>query len=97
VNGILNDKLPLEKILRELYTAQQCSFFMEDAMDKIMNRYSLSEEHAIELVKLLIEKKLISSKSFLQATFLRPMNIHWFPIVLSAKAIKLLKENSADS
>jgi carbamate kinase len=98
MTGIANlDKLCLEKLLRELYTAQQCSFFMEDAMDKIINRFSLSEEQAIELTKLLMEKKLISTKSFLPATFLRPRNIHRFPIVLSAKAINLLKESSADS
>ncbi len=97
MTNIVKDRLPLEKLLRELYTAQQCSFFMEDAMNKIMNRFSLSEEQAIELTKLLMEKELISTKSFLPAAFLRPRNIRSFPIVLSTKAINLIKESSADS
>ncbi len=91
------DKLCLQKILRELYTAQKCSFFMENTMDKIMSQFSLSEQQAIQLAKLLMEKELISTKAFLPAVFLRTQNIHNFPIVLSTKAINLLKESSTDN
>ncbi len=90
-------QLNITKLLRELYTAQQCSFFMEDAMKKIMDRYYLSEHQAIELARLLMKEELITTKGFLPDVFLRPQYIHNFPIVLSAKAIKLLRENSADN
>jgi len=92
MNSSLNQaKLPLRKLLGELYTAQQCSFFMENGMNRIMHKFALSEEQAIDLVKLLIKDKLISTKFFLPAAFLCPQNIHHFPILLSTKAIKLLK------
>lgn len=90
-------QLNLTKLLRELYNAQQCSFFMEDAMKKIIEQFCLSEQQAIKLVGLLIKEELILTKSFLPAVFLRPQYIHNFPIVLSAKAIKLLRENRADN
>lgn len=86
----------MEKILRELYTAQKCTFFLEDAMGKIMDQFSLSEQQAIDLAKQLMESGLISSKTFLPATFLRPKYIRSLPIILTAKAISLLKESSAD-
>jgi len=93
-SSISRAKLPLQKLLRELYTAQQCSFFIEDGMDKIMHKFSLSEEQAIDLVKLLMKDKLITTKAFLPAVFLCSRNIRHFPIVLSTKAIKLLKVSS---
>ncbi|WP_166511946.1 hypothetical protein [Desulfallas thermosapovorans] len=90
------ENLRLEKILRELYNAQKCTFFLEDAMGKVMDKFSLSEQQAIELAKLLMKNELISSKTFLPATFLRPEYIRSFPIILTTKAIALLKEGSTD-
>ncbi|KAF1085380.1 hypothetical protein SPSYN_01516 [Sporotomaculum syntrophicum] len=91
--GILDlAQLNLTRLLYELYSAQQCSFFMEDAMKKTMDRYCLSEQQAIELARLLMKEELISTKGFLPSVFLRPQYIHNFPIVLSAKAIKLLRK-----
>ncbi|AGL01584.1 hypothetical protein [Desulfoscipio gibsoniae] len=88
------ENLRLEKILRELYTAQKCTFFMEDAMGKIMDQFSLSEQQAIELAKMLMDKQLISTNAFLPATFLRPRYIRCFPIVLTAKAISMVNKKT---
>ncbi|WP_347491140.1 hypothetical protein [Desulfoscipio sp. XC116] len=97
MTDIINmENLRLEKILRELYNAQKCTFFLENAMDKIMNQFSLSEQQAIELAKILMDKNLISTNAFLPATFLRPQHIRSFPIVLTAKAIAILKEGTTD-
>ncbi|SFF99738.1 hypothetical protein SAMN05660649_00405 [Desulfotomaculum arcticum] len=83
----------LEKVLRELYHAQKCTFFLEDAMGKVIDNLGLSEQQAIDITKLLIEKKLITTNSFLPATFLRPKYIRMFPVVLSTKAITMMKES----
>lgn len=90
------EQLNLIGVLRELYTAQQCSFFAENAMQKIMEQYCLSKEQAIELAKLLIKEELISTKGFLTAMFLCPQHIQNFPLILNTKAIKLLIEYSRD-
>ncbi|WP_027364151.1 hypothetical protein [Desulfotruncus alcoholivorax] len=87
------EELYLEKILRELYHAQKCTFFLEDAMGKVIDNLGLSEQQAIDITKLLIEKRLITTNSFLPNTFLRPKYIRMFPVVLSTKAINMIKDN----
>jgi hypothetical protein len=87
------ENIRLEKILRELYTAQKCTFFLEDAMGRIMDRFGFTEQEAIDIAKLLMEKGLVSTKAFLPATFLRPKYIRMFPVVLTAKALALLKNS----
>lgn len=86
------EELQLEKVLRGLYQAQKCTFFLEDAMGKVIDNLGLSEQQAIDLTKLMIEKKLITTNSFLPATFLRPKYIRMFPVVLSTKAISMIKD-----
>lgn len=82
----------LEKVLRELYTAQKCTFFLEDAMGKVMDLLEISKEEAIEIAQLLMEKGFVSTKAFLPSTFLRPKYIRMFPVVLTSKALKFLNE-----
>ena len=95
MSGMLEPLEPqLEKILNELYHAQKCTFFLEDAMGKVIDNLGLSEQQAIEIVKILIAKKLITTSSFLPATFLRPGYIRMFPVVLSNKAITILKHKN---
>jgi len=83
----------LEKILLEMHQAQKCSFFLEDVMGKVMDKLELSEEEAIEIVKFMMDHNLISTKSFLPAIFLRPGHIRMFPVVLTSKAIALIKDS----
>jgi len=92
-NTVQFEDIFLEEIICELYHAQKCTFFLEDAMGKIMDTMGLSEQQAIDVVKNLMEKELITTRSFLPATFLRPSYIRMFPIVLTSKAIARIKEN----
>lgn len=92
MSNIVNlENARLEKILRELYEAQKCTFFLEDAMGRVIDKLGLSEEEAIQIARVLADNNYITTKSFLPATFLRPNFIRNFPVVLSAKAIALLK------
>ena len=88
-----SEELQLEKFLRKLYHAQKCTFFLEDAMGSVIDSLGLTEQQAIDITKLMIEKKLITTNSFLPATFLRPKYIRMFPVVLSTKAITMIKDN----
>lgn len=80
----------LEQILGEMYTAQKCSFFLEDVMGKVMDTLEIPDEEAIEIARFLMAGGFIATKSFLPATFLRPGHIRMFPVVLTAKAIAFL-------
>ncbi|MBF7083137.1 hypothetical protein IT084_09145 [Desulfallas sp. Bu1-1] len=98
MSNIVNlENARLEKILRELYTAQKCTFFLENAMGRVIDKLGLSEEEAIEIARALMEKNYIATKSFLPATFLRPNFIRNFPVVLSAKAIAFLKSKDENN
>jgi len=81
----------LEKILHEMHQAQKCSFFLEDVMGKVIDKLELPEKEAIEIARFLINNDLISTGSFLPATFLRPGHIRMFPVVLTSKALALIK------
>jgi len=81
----------LEEILHEMHHAQKCSFFLEDVMGKVMDKLELTEEEAIEIARFLMLNNFISTSAFLPATFLRPGHIRMFPVVLTSKAIALVK------
>ncbi len=81
----------LEKILSEMHQAQKCSFFLEDVMGKVMDKLELSDSEAIEIARFMMDQNLVSTSSFLPAVFLRPAHIRMFPVVLTSKAIALIK------
>jgi len=80
----------IREILNELYTAQKCSFFLEELMGKVMDNLNINGEEAVQIVEFLIAEGLINTKSFMPKYFLRPDRIRMFPVVLTAKAITLL-------
>lgn len=93
MNEIINlEEKRLEKILREMYSAQKCSFFLEDVMGRVMDTLEISEAEAIDIARFLMAEGFIATKSFLPATFLRPGHIRMFPVVLTAKAIAFLNQ-----
>lgn len=88
------DHLSLDEILSELYMAQKCTFFLEDMVGRVIDQMGLTDDEAIAVMKVLVEKGYVSTKSFLPATFLNHKYIRYFPVVLSSKAIALLKKNN---
>ncbi len=83
----------IKEILNELYTAQKCSFFLEEVMGTVMDNLNIDGEEAVQIVKLLINEGFINTKSFMPKYFLRPDRIRMFPIVLTARAITFLNTN----
>lgn len=82
------------EVLREMYEAQMRSPFPDDAMPKVMEKLSLSEEEAIAYVKQFLAEGLLKRTAMKPAYFLRPGYIHCFPLTVSSAGLQRLKESA---
>lgn len=79
------------KVLVELYNAQMCSFFPDDAMPRVMDKLGFSEDEMIQYVRYFLEKKYLRVSAYKPSYFLRPGYIQNFPVTLTSSALTWIK------
>lgn len=82
----------MEKMLHELYKAQQHILFQEMMMQIFAERTGLQEEQIIALLKKMIERKWLVIDGVKERFFLRPGYVMNFPVVISSAGLEYLEQ-----
>ncbi len=87
-----NDLDEMDTLLAKLYDAQRRILFQEMMMQIFMEQTKLSEQQAIGVLKEMIKRGWLVCDAVKEKFFLRPKYVYSFPVVISRKGIKHLKE-----
>ncbi|MDA8333772.1 MAG: hypothetical protein M0Z41_02095 [Peptococcaceae bacterium] len=83
-----------EEFLAALYRHQQGCFYPDAIMGRVMEELSLPPGEAAALLEKCLVEGWLAVPGFRPARYLAPERVHAFPVVLSARALALLRGGS---
>lgn len=82
----------LEKMLQELYRAQQHILFQDMVLQIFAEQNGLKEEQIITVLKKMIQRKWLVADGVKEKLFLRPGYVMNFPVVISSAGLEYLEQ-----
>ncbi|MCL0068041.1 hypothetical protein M1N67_03865 [Peptococcaceae bacterium] len=92
----LNDKNELKSLLKELYEAQKRASFADRTIQVFTEKIKLTEE-VVEMLHKMIEDGWLVVNKYKMKFLKRPGYALNFPVVISKKGLKIVKEEKEDA
>ncbi|MCL0049768.1 hypothetical protein M1N04_01575 [Peptococcaceae bacterium] len=93
----LNDKNELKSLLKGLYEAQKRASFADRTIQVFTEKIKLTEEEAVEMLYKMIEEGWLVVNKYKIKFLKRPGYALNFPVVISKKGLKIVKEGKENT